>query len=754
MEGHRFALLIATDRYQDTGLAKLAAPASDAEKLAAVLQNPEISGFQVTSLHNEPLHVAGRAIGEFYRNRNHGDLTFLYFTGHGVKDDYGHLYLAMTDTSRDNLEFTGMRGDQVRAGMDSARSRQNVLVLDCCYAGAFPAGHGLKGSTEVHALEHFGGKGSVVLTSSDATQYSFEGNRLTETGSMLEEEESISLFTRFLIEGIETGNADLDGDGDIALDELYSYVYDRVIGERPQQRPKKKEDIEGRIIIAQNTNWTLPPHISAGIDSPYAEAKLTVLDELRRRYAAGNQIVRARITESVHDLAADDSRKVSEAAQTFLSELRPPHGQRDAINLSAQARQIEASSGDVTSALAATSMEQAQPGLTLAGEDEDSHQDDVFIPIAGILTLRDDSTWVQTTGYLPGAHDVSVSVSHVREHGLRWGDVIEGAVREPREGERREPFSTLARLDKVTGLKPEESSSRPDFAKLISIYPRERLRLETDPAFLTTRIVDLVAPIGKGQRGVIFAPPESGRATILQSIGKAINKNNPECHLMVILVDQPREDITEMQRSFKAEVIFSTFDHPPEDHVFLAETAIERAKRLVELGHDVVVFLDSITQLKRAYQAVGSREGGAQSEDVRLSAITETEQFFGAAGKIENGGSLTIIGVLLTDTGLPFDYDTFERFKTLGNMGLWLRRDLADEEIFPPVDVHTSNTRKAEYLMTVKELEGVRRLRRALQALEPREALLLLIDQVGNTRSNSAFLLRQQKTAHDQSSPS
>jgi len=330
VEGRRVALLVATDRYQDSGLSRLAAPASDAKNLAAVLRDPGIAGFEVTRLHNKPNAVVGKAIGNFYRDRKRGDLTLLYFTGHGIKDDYGQLYLAMTDTDHENLQFTGVRGEQIRVAMEECQSRQNVLILDCCYAGAFPASVGIKGDAAVHALEQLGGRGSVVLTSSDATQYSFEGNQLTETGPASLRAGPSSLFTRFLVEGLSTGRADLDGDGDITLDELYSYVHDRVTEELPQQRPKKKEDVEGRIVFARNVRWAVPSHISNVVSSPSWVAKLTALDDLRGLHDGGNNIVQQRVLEVVRALARDDSISVSEAANQFLAELKnePQAGER------------------------------------------------------------------------------------------------------------------------------------------------------------------------------------------------------------------------------------------------------------------------------------------------------------------------------------------------------------------------------------------------------------------------------------------
>src|SRR5204863_2235507 len=250
-------------------------------------------------------------------------------------------------------------------------------------------------------------------------------------------------------------------------------------------------------------------------------------------------------------------------------------------------------------------------------------EDDVLIPIAGILDVLDSQgyAFVRTTGYLPGPNDVYVSLSQVRKHGLRKGDVIEGAVRQPREGERREKFNALVRLDKINGLDPEESRARPEFAKLVPLYPQERLRLETDPANLTTRIIDLIAPIGKGQRGLIVSPSKAGKTLVMQAIANAITRNNPECHLMVVLVDERPEEVTEMQRAVKGEVIASTFDRPADDHTSVAELSIERAKRLVELGHDVVVLLDSITKLGRACNVTAPASGRVLSGGVDPAAL-------------------------------------------------------------------------------------------------------------------------------------
>jgi transcription termination factor Rho len=373
-------------------------------------------------------------------------------------------------------------------------------------------------------------------------------------------------------------------------------------------------------------------------------------------------------------------------------------------------------------------------------------EDDVLIPIAGILDVLDNYGFVRTTGYLPGANDVYVSLSQVRKYGLRKGDVIEGAIRQPREGERREKFNALVRLDKINGLDPEQSKARPEFAKLVPLYPQERLRLETDPGIMTTRIIDLIAPIGKGQRGLIVSPSKAGKTMIMQAIANAITKNNPECHLMVVLVDERPEEVTDMQRSVKGEVIYSTFDRPSEDHTTVAELAIERAKRLAEMGHDVVVLLDSITRLGRAYNLSAPASGRIMSGGVDSTALYPPKRFFGAARNIEHGGSVTILATALIETGSRADEVIFEEFKGTGNMELRLRRELADKRIFPAVDVDASGTRKEDLLMSPEELKIVWQLRRVLHALEPQQALEVLVDRMKGTKSNAEFLLQVQKT--------
>jgi transcription termination factor Rho len=372
--------------------------------------------------------------------------------------------------------------------------------------------------------------------------------------------------------------------------------------------------------------------------------------------------------------------------------------------------------------------------------------DDVLIPIAGILDLLENYAFVRTTGYLAGSNDVYVSLSQVRKYGLRKGDVIEGAVRQPRDGERREKFNALVRLDKVNGLDPEQSLHRPEFNKLIPLYPQSRLRLETDSGNLTTRIIDLISPIGKGQRGLIVSPPKAGKTMILQAIANAITKNNPECHLMVVLVDERPEEVTDMQRTVKGEVIHSTFDHPADDHTAVAELAIERAKRLVEMGHDVVLLLDNITRLGRAYNQAAPASGRILSGGVDSTALYPPKRFFGAARNIENGGSLTILAAALVETGSRMDEVIFEEFKGTGNMELRLRREFAEKRLFPAVDVDASSTRKEEILLAPDELKIIWQLRRVLHALDGQQALELLMDQMRKTKSNAEFLLQVAKT--------
>ncbi|MET7288183.1 transcription termination factor Rho [Streptomyces sp. NPDC005573] len=382
----------------------------------------------------------------------------------------------------------------------------------------------------------------------------------------------------------------------------------------------------------------------------------------------------------------------------------------------------------------------------MGGPEPQLADDDVLIPVAGILDILDNYAFIRTSGYLPGPNDVYVSLAQVRKNGLRKGDHVTGAVRQPKEGERREKFNALVRLDSVNGMAPEHGRGRPEFNKLTPLYPQDRLSLETDPGVLTTRIIDLVSPIGKGQRGLIVAPPKTGKTMIMQAIANAITRNNPECHLMVVLVDERPEEVTDMQRSVKGEVISSTFDRPAEDHTTVAELAIERAKRLVELGHDVVVLLDSITRLGRAYNLAAPASGRILSGGVDSTALYPPKRFFGAARNIEDGGSLTILATALVDTGSRMDEVIFEEFKGTGNMELKLDRKLADKRIFPAVDVDASGTRKEEILLGAEELAVVWKLRRVLHALDQQQAIELLLDKMKQTKSNVEFLMQIQKT--------
>lgn len=392
-------------------------------------------------------------------------------------------------------------------------------------------------------------------------------------------------------------------------------------------------------------------------------------------------------------------------------------------------------------------------GPDVAGLDDiEVSEDDVLLPVAGILDILDNYAFVRTSGYLPGANDVYVSLGQVKKAGLRRGDAIVGAVRQPREGEAqggstRQKFNALVRLDSVNGMSPDEARQRPEFTKLTPLYPQERLRLENPEATrLTPRVIDIVAPIGKGQRGLIVAPPKAGKTIIMQQIANAITTNNPEVHLMVVLVDERPEEVTDMERTVKGEVIASTFDRPASDHTIVAELAIERAKRLVELGQDVVVLLDSLTRLSRAYNLAAPASGRILSGGVDASALYPPKRFFGAARNIENGGSLTILASALVETGSKMDEVIFEEFKGTGNMELRLSRNLADKRIFPAVDVNASGTRREEILMSQDELKIIYKLRRVMGALDQQQAIELLLGKLKDTRSNVEFLLQVQKT--------
>ncbi|MEV4126316.1 transcription termination factor Rho [Nocardia sp. NPDC049707] len=377
-------------------------------------------------------------------------------------------------------------------------------------------------------------------------------------------------------------------------------------------------------------------------------------------------------------------------------------------------------------------------------------EDDVLQPVAGILDVLDNYAFVRTSGYLAGPNDVYVSMNLVRKNGLRRGDAITGAVRAPRDGEQsnqRQKFDPLVRLDTVNGGEIEAAKRRPEFAKLTPLYPNQRLRLETQPNKLTTRVIDLIMPIGKGQRALIVSPPKAGKTTIMQDIANAIAINNPEVYLMVVLVDERPEEVTDMQRSVKGEVIASTFDRPPSDHTSVAELAIERAKRLVEMGKDVVVLLDSITRLGRAYNNSSPASGRILSGGVDSTALYPPKRFLGAARNIENGGSLTIIATAMVETGSTGDTVIFEEFKGTGNAELKLDRKIAERRVFPAVDVNPSGTRKDELLLSPDEAAVLHKLRRVLSGLDSHQAIDLLIDRLKKSKNNLEFLMQVSKTA-------
>ncbi|MDU0325272.1 transcription termination factor Rho [Microbacterium sp. KSW2-21] len=389
-------------------------------------------------------------------------------------------------------------------------------------------------------------------------------------------------------------------------------------------------------------------------------------------------------------------------------------------------------------------------GQTTTGDEFETEigEDDVLVPIAGVLDVLDNYAFVRTTGYLPGPSDVYVSLGQVKKYNLRKGDAVVGAIKQPREGEQqgRQKYNALVQVDSINGLSVDDAATRVEFNNLTPLYPQERLRLETGPEKLTQRIIDLVAPVGKGQRGLIVAPPKAGKTIVLQQIANAIATNNPEVHLMVVLVDERPEEVTDMQRTVRGEVIASTFDRPAEDHTTVAELAIERAKRLVELGRDVVVLLDSITRLGRAYNLAAPTSGRVLSGGVDASALYPPKRFFGAARNIENGGSLTILATALVETGSKMDDVIFEEFKGTGNSELRLSRQLADKRIFPAVDVNASSTRREEMLLSSDEVKITWKLRRALAGLDPQQALEVVLGKLKETQSNVEFLVQMQKS--------
>lgn len=364
------------------------------------------------------------------------------------------------------------------------------------------------------------------------------------------------------------------------------------------------------------------------------------------------------------------------------------------------------------------------------------------ISVAGVVDVLDSYAFIRTSGYLPGPNDVYVSMGQVKKYGLRKGDAVKGTIRAPHDGDRRnqrQKFVPLQSIDEINGMSVEEAMNRPQFNKLTPLYPNERLRQETSPNRLTGRLIDIVAPIGKGQRGLIVSPPKAGKTITLQNIANAITTNNPEVHLMVVLVDERPEEVTDMERTVQGEVISSTFDRPASDHTIVAELAIERAKRLVELGQDVVVLLDSMTRLARAYNIAAPASGRILSGGVDAQALYPPKKFFGAARNIENGGSLTIISSALVETGSKMDEVIFEEFKGTGNMELRLSRELADKRMFPAIDINASGTRREELITDPHELPVIYRLRRLLGGLEPEQAYQTLVPRLKKTATNRDF---------------
>ena len=363
----------------------------------------------------------------------------------------------------------------------------------------------------------------------------------------------------------------------------------------------------------------------------------------------------------------------------------------------------------------------------------------------GVLdVLPEGYGFLRTSGYLPGQEDVYVSLSQVRRAQLRRGDHITGAVRRPKEGEK---YQALVRIDTVDDLPPDEIVGRKWFEKLTPLYPEERLHMELDdnPGQISQRIIDLVAPIGKGQRGMIVSPPKAGKTTIMKQIANSVTSNNPECHLIVLLVDERPEEVTDMQRSVEGEIVYSTFDRPSEDHIQVTELTLDRAKRLVELGNDVVILLDGITRLSRAYNLATPASGRILSGGVDSTALYPPKRFFGAARNIEQGGSLTIIATALVETGSRMDEVIFEEFKGTGNWELRLDRRASEKRIFPAIDIQASGTRKEELLLGKEELALVWKLRRVLHALDGTAALELLVDKMRQTKGNMQFLKEIQK---------
>lgn len=399
----------------------------------------------------------------------------------------------------------------------------------------------------------------------------------------------------------------------------------------------------------------------------------------------------------------------------------------------------------------------------------DHRGEEALLPVAGIVDIAGKQAYLRTGGYLPGPNDAQISPQIMKEYGLRRGDAVTGVVRPKEEGNAqpnnqhgrgrgrgrrkpaaRKPFNQLVRVSAINSLTPEQSAKRPEFTRLTPLYPNELLRMETTSKAVTARAIDLVAPIGKGQRGLIVAPPKAGKTMVLQQIANSVAANNPDVHLMVVLVDERPEEVTDMRRVVKGEVIASTFDRPASDHAQVAELAIARAKRLVELGQDVVVLLDSLTRLSRAYNLAQPASGRILSGGVDAGALYPPKRFFGAARNIENGGSLTIIATALVETGSKMDEVIFEEFKGTGNMELRLSRQLADRRIFPAIDVNASGTRREELLYSAEELKVIWQLRRGLGSLSTEDASDFFLKRLKATENNGEFLVSIMRSLQNQ----
>jgi len=377
------------------------------------------------------------------------------------------------------------------------------------------------------------------------------------------------------------------------------------------------------------------------------------------------------------------------------------------------------------------------------GQAHKPREDGSLLPVAGILDIVDDQAFVRADGYLAGPHDTPISLSQVRKYGLRRGDTVTGRARPVDQGQRLAP---LVQVDTINGQHPRHAPARPMFSELVPLYPNERMRLETEPHALTTRVIDLVMPVGKGQRALIVAPPKAGKTSVLQAIAHGITKNHPECHLMLVLVGERPEEVTDLARAVPGEVIAATFDRPPREHTALAELAIERAKRLVEMGRDVVVMLDSLTRLGRAYNLTAPASGRVLSGGVDSTALVPPKRFLGAARNIENGGSLTIFATALVDTGSLGDTLIFEEYKGTSNAELRLDRKIAGKRVYPAVDVSQSSTRKEELLLSAGELTATRALRRALTGRDNQQAIDMLLEGLRKTHTNIEFLTQLTRT--------